>query len=85
MSLVSFPPRDAGPVLARALAKAEAAGAHEAAQRRATDSPCLVEQAALDAAMPDLRLLTSDPVMVGVLAHAMASEVMIRLRKRGLA
>jgi hypothetical protein len=98
MSLVSFPPRDAGPILARALVRAEAAGVAEAARlaseiwgpwggRRpiqdAPDPVGFVERAALNAAVPDLRLLTTDAGMVSSLAHGVAEEVMIRLRKRG--
>jgi hypothetical protein len=44
-----------------------------------------VEQAAADAASPILRGLTADPKMVGIIALGMAAEVMIRLRKRGVA
>jgi len=43
----------------------------------------LVEQAALMAAIPDLRQLTDDEAMIDILALGIAAEVMIRLRKRG--
>ena len=97
MSVHPFPPRDAGRVLAAALDAAERAGADEAA-RRARDifepwggrTDCMMAEgairgAALHAAAPLLHGLTADPLMVGILAHGMADEVMIRLRKRGAA
>ena len=40
---------------------------------------------AMRAAAPFLRKVTSDEEMVAILAHGMADETMIRLRKRGAA
>jgi hypothetical protein len=98
-AVVPFPPRDAGRVLAEAMAAAEQAAIEEAARRahdlrspwggdrlgERCDAPVLVAQAALNAAAPLLRNLTSDPRMVEIVAAGMAEEAMIRLRKRGAA
>jgi hypothetical protein len=97
MAAVPFPPRGAGKVLADALAAAVTAAEAEAERQRGAlrepwgapawdPRPALrVEQAAADAASPILRGLTADPKMVGIIALGMAAEVMIRLRKRGVA
>lgn len=97
MTAIPFPPRGAGRVLAEAMAAALAAAEAEAARLRpvlfepwgalALDTaPALrVEAAALDAAAPILRALTADPAMVRIIAHGMAAEALIRLRKRGAA
>lgn len=89
MSVVPFPPRDAGRVLADALAAAIAAGNAETLKRgcEVGQSPhraaaeIAIEHAALNAAAPILRGLTADPRMVEIVALGMAAEVMIRLRK----
>ena len=99
MSALPFPPRHAGSVLAAAMDAAEQAGAEEAARRAGelfwpwggrfhdheSNAGLFIQQAALDAASPLLRGLTADAAMVDIVAHGMAEEVMIRLRKRGAA
>jgi hypothetical protein len=42
-----------------------------------------IQQAALMAALPIVGELTSDPHMAAIVAHGMAEEAMIRVRKRG--
>ena len=92
-----FPPRHAGKVLAEAMSAADAAAAAEAARLRHLllepwggrsmdpGARAAVEAAALSAALPILRGLTSDPAMREIVAHGMAAEAMIRLGKRGAA
>lgn len=91
-TIVAFPPRDAGRVLDAALAAAVAAGnaetvrrSVELGRRRHFDNrpEIAIEQAALMAAVPILRSLTSDNRMVEIVALGMAAEVMSRLRKAG--
>lgn len=93
---IPFPPRGAGPVLQQALEAAEAAGQAEATRLQrelfmpgggrdyegGDQARLVVEQAAFMAAMPGLRLLTSDSKMIAIMAHGIATEVMSRLWKR---
>jgi hypothetical protein len=93
---IPFPPRGAGPVLQQALEAAEAAGQAEATRLQrelfmqgggrdyegGLQARWAVEQAAVMAAMPGLRLLTSDGKMVDILAYGIATEVMSHLWKR---
>jgi hypothetical protein len=93
--VLQFPPRDAGRVLDAALAAAMAAGEAEAEERKAeiftpwgAHHPMAgewVRGAAANAAALILQNLTADPNMVSIVAFGMAEEVMIRLRKRGVA
>ena len=93
--VIAFPPRDAGQVLAQALAAAAAAGEAEAQRRqhetltpwggRDPTAAEWVRAASLEAAKPILRSLTADTEMVSIVAFGLAEDVMIRLRKRGLA
>lgn len=98
MTVHPFPPREAGRLLAAALGAAERAGSAEADRRKddlfapgglrrigSEVSEISVMQAALNAALPLLRGLTSDARMAEIVAHGMAEEVMLRLRKRGAA
>lgn len=91
-SLIPFPPRAAGRDLDRALAAALDAGGAEAARLARPGAAALgpvaealIEQAALKAALPIVSGLTSDPAMAGIVAHGIAAEVLIRLRKAGAA
>ena len=90
MSVMPFPPRHAGAVLAQAMAAADAAAGAQADRQQSVSSlpwsvapELLSEQAALTAAMPILRGLIADPAMVAIVAHGMATEALLRLRKRG--
>lgn len=97
MSVVPFPPRDAGPVLARAMEAAAAAAKATIARTRPNNDPWLVlcavppldeetiRLAAISASLPIIAGLTADPAMQAIVAHGMAVEAMIRLRKAGAA
>lgn len=95
MTVLPFPPRDAGRVLEAAMTAAMAAAVDEAERLNLSGMPVrmpgevdpilLVELVALEAAIPVLRGLTSDPAMVDIVAHGMVTEVITRLHKRGLA
>lgn len=95
MKAIPFPPRDAGPVLARAMEAAEAAGGDAVREWAShpwdpwgaadTRPDLVIQHRAMIAATPILRLLTADEAMVDILASGLATEVMVRLRKRGAA
>lgn len=98
MTVMAFPPRDAGRTLDSAMRAAEAAAGKQATQRhREQQSPwgtrdiaTLMDEevwrvAALRAASPILAALTADADMIQILAHGMAEEAVIRLRKCGAA
>ncbi|MBR0653652.1 hypothetical protein [Plastoroseomonas arctica] len=94
MSVVPFPPRASGAVLQEALDAAYAASELEAKAweglamtpwgESAGQAHEAVMQAALAAATPILRNVTSAPAMVLLIANAMAEEANIRLRVRGV-
>jgi hypothetical protein len=100
MSVIPFPPRHAAEVLAEAL-KAACEAASATAFRRHGDlfepwgarvgnairleAEQETAMQAMQAASPFLRKVTRDEEMVAILAHGMAEEAMIRLRKRGAA
>jgi hypothetical protein len=94
--VVPFPPRSAGAVLDAAMKAAMDAATAALRQQQMrleaepwrnrgfgahTKDPMQIEQAALMAALPLLRDITSSSQMASIVAHGMASEAMIRLRK----
>lgn len=98
MNVMAFPPRDAGRILESAMRAADAAAGEQATLHHreqlmpwgTRDIAALMDEevcrvAALRAAMPILTALTADEDMILIVAHGMAEEAMIRLRKRGAA
>ena len=85
--------------LAAAMAAAERAAGEEAKRRAAElftpwgapdfalarEAELFVRTAAVNAALPMLRRLTPDYAMREIIAHGMAEEALIHLRKRGAA
>jgi hypothetical protein len=89
---IPFPPRSAGAVLDAALKAAMDAASEALLQQQIqpwrktrfgghSSAHIQLEQVALMAALPPLRTITSSAEMTRVIAHGMAAEVMIRLRK----
>lgn len=100
MTVIPFPPRHAASLLAEALQAACEAAAETASRRHGDlfepwgapvgnairlEAEQEIVCMAMRAAAPFLRKLTGDEEMVSILAHGMADEAMIRLRKRGAA
>lgn len=98
-NVIPFPTRDAGRVLAEAMeaacraaeATADVEKARLAAEPHSrfawssAELDLICQQAAVNAASPIVRLLTTDPYVLEAVCHGFSEEAMIRLRKRGAA